>query len=450
LIRIVLISLLCTLCNYTHAQCNWYTTNTACTSNAPITLGQSITCTPPDNNAGRKNFVVNNMISGNIYRISNCNSGYDTQLTIRDASGNVVAYNDDSGSACTGTSASLDFLCPANGQFWIQLNRFNCDETETWDNGTITVTLISNSTTICSTTATNLTVYSSTPVNWYSGSCSGSLIGTGTSITVNPAVTTTYYATSSSWTTCMTTTVNVTPAPTNVNAGSDVSICNGSSTQLSGSSTPLSLCTTTSTRTNATDYNIPDNDTSGINSIINVPLSCGLAAEILSVKVNINHKFNADLDISLIAPNGSTINLTSDNGGNSNNYIDTVFTTSGIMLISTGTGPFTGNYIAEEPFTNLTGSAVGNWTLKVVDDSPRDTGKLKDWRITVKTSQNTTATYSWSPTTGLSNPNIANPIASPTSTTTYTMTATANGCSNSDAVVVNVNPLPLTTNINHN
>lgn len=432
------------------AQCDWYSSNTACTSNAPITLGQSITCTPLDNNAGRSNLVVNNMVAGNIYRISNCGSEVDTQLTIRDALGNVVAYNDDNGPECAGISASLDFVCPSNGQFWAQLNRFDCDEIGNNNNGTITVTLISNSATTCSTTATTLTASSSTPINWYSGSCSGSLIGTGTSITVTPAVTTTYYASSSSWTTCMTTTVNVTPSPTNVNAGNDVSICRGSTTQLSGSSTPLSLCTTTSTSSNIRNYSIPDDNNSGINSIINISSSCGTAAEIVSVKVNINHTFNADLDISLIAPNGSTINLTSDNGGYSNNYIDTVFTTSGIMLISTGTGPFTGNYIAEEPFTNLTGSAVGNWTLKVIDDLLGDTGKLKDWSITVKTSQNTTATYSWSPTTGLNNPNIANPIASPTSTTTYTMTATSNGCSNSDAVVVNVNPLPLTTNINHN
>jgi hypothetical protein len=34
--------------------------------------------------------------------------------------------------------------------------------------------------------------------------------------------------------------------------------------------------------------------------------------------------------------------------------------------------------------------------------------------------------YSWSPVTGLSNPNIANPIASPTTTTTYTLTTTEN------------------------
>ncbi len=51
--------------------------------------------------------------------------------------------------------------------------------------------------------------------------------------------------------------------------------------------------------------------------------------------------------------------------------------------------------------------------------------------------------YSWSPTIGLSNPNIANPMASPNLTTTYTITVTdANGCTDTDQVTVTVNPLP--------
>ncbi len=52
-------------------------------------------------------------------------------------------------------------------------------------------------------------------------------------------------------------------------------------------------------------------------------------------------------------------------------------------------------------------------------------------------------TYSWSPTTGLSNPNIANPVANPTTSTPYTVTVTnGNGCSNIDIVNITVNPLP--------
>lgn len=54
------------------------------------------------------------------------------------------------------------------------------------------------------------------------------------------------------------------------------------------------------------------------------------------------------------------------------------------------------------------------------------------------------ASYTWSPTTGLSQPNIANPKASPASTTTYTVTGTdANGCVNTSTVTVTVKPLPV-------
>lgn len=49
------------------------------------------------------------------------------------------------------------------------------------------------------------------------------------------------------------------------------------------------------------------------------------------------------------------------------------------------------------------------------------------------------ASYIWSPSTGLNNPDIANPIASPPATTIYTVTGTdVNGCSNTDTALVKV------------
>lgn len=49
------------------------------------------------------------------------------------------------------------------------------------------------------------------------------------------------------------------------------------------------------------------------------------------------------------------------------------------------------------------------------------------------------STYTWSPATGLSNPNIANPIARPTQTTTYRLRATSpTGCTYDTAVTVTV------------
>lgn len=44
--------------------------------------------------------------------------------------------------------------------------------------------------------------------------------------------------------------------------------------------------------------------------------------------------------------------------------------------------------------------------------------------------------FSWSPTSSLSNPNISNPTASPNATTTYILTVTVNGCTDSDDVTI--------------
>jgi gliding motility-associated-like protein len=51
--------------------------------------------------------------------------------------------------------------------------------------------------------------------------------------------------------------------------------------------------------------------------------------------------------------------------------------------------------------------------------------------------------YTWSPVTGLSNPTIANPVATPISTTEYFVTGTAaNGCTATDSVTIALDPAP--------
>jgi gliding motility-associated-like protein len=53
-------------------------------------------------------------------------------------------------------------------------------------------------------------------------------------------------------------------------------------------------------------------------------------------------------------------------------------------------------------------------------------------------------TYAWSPASGLSNSNIANPITGPDTTTTYTVTGTnENGCINSDEITITIIARPV-------
>ncbi|MBL0316489.1 MAG: T9SS type A sorting domain-containing protein [Flavobacteriales bacterium] len=59
--------------------------------------------------------------------------------------------------------------------------------------------------------------------------------------------------------------------------------------------------------------------------------------------------------------------------------------------------------------------------------------------------------YTWSPSIGLDDPNIADPIAMPLATTTYTVTSDVNGCILSDEVTLEVTQsgVPATINIDH-
>ncbi|WP_163400110.1 fibronectin type III domain-containing protein, partial [Flavobacterium fluviatile] len=100
---------------------------------------------------------------------------------------------------------------------------------------------ISGTTTICNGNSTTLTLTGGTSgsgatARWYSGSCGGTLVGTGNSISVSPTTTTNYYVRyegTCNTTTCASTTVTVnfpSVAPTGITG--TTTICNGGSTTL--------------------------------------------------------------------------------------------------------------------------------------------------------------------------------------------------------------------------
>ncbi|MCX7830462.1 MAG: proprotein convertase P-domain-containing protein, partial [Acidobacteria bacterium] len=102
----------------------------------------------------------------------------------------------------------------------------------------------------------------------------------------------------------------------------------------------------------------------------------------VNVKINITHTFDADLDIYLIAPDNTVVELSTDNGSSGDNYIDTVFDWEATTPITSGTPPFTGVFKPEGNLSTLYGkNAQGNWTLKVYDDASLDTGTINNWSI---------------------------------------------------------------------
>jgi hypothetical protein len=71
-----------------------------------------------------------------------------------------------------------------------------------------------------------------------------------------------------------------------------------------------------------------------------------------SVTINLTHSWDSDLDISLVAPSGASIDLSSDNGSLGDNYTNTIFM-DGAPSITGGTAPFTGTYSPEQPLSTF-------------------------------------------------------------------------------------------------
>jgi gliding motility-associated-like protein len=228
-------------------------------------------------------------------------------------------------------------------------------------------------------------------------------------------------------------------APPTVDAGSGSTICPGSCFTLGGS-TNATGSVGSQPFNNLTDFAIPDGSTAGINSPINVsgilPATIS-ATTIQSVCINLTHTWDSDLDIFLVSPDGTMIELSTGNGPLGNNYTNTCFTPTATNPITGGTAPYTGNWIPEQPFSNLNGHpANGTWNLLVVDDVGGDSGSILDWTLVLN---NNIPPFTWSPTTAMTNANTLSPTVCPSTTTTYTLTANnPGGCVTTDTVTVTV------------
>ncbi|MCW3124769.1 MAG: cell surface protein [Bacteroidetes bacterium] len=88
---------------------------------------------------------------------------------------------------------------------------------------------------------------------------------------------------------------------------------------------------------------------------------------------------------------------------------------------------------------NFDSAVVNTFPNPQVDAGP-DTSICKNganFHLSVQLQASGAVTYVWTPTTGLSNPNISNPVASPQANQTYYVTGTdTNGCSLTDSVTV--------------
>ncbi|MEQ1825436.1 MAG: LamG-like jellyroll fold domain-containing protein, partial [Pirellula sp.] len=104
----------------------------------------------------------------------------------------------------------------------------------------------------------------------------------------------------------------------------------------------------------------------------------------VNVTVNINHTWDSDVRVSLIAPNSAAFPLLITSvGGSGDNFTSTKLDDEAAASISSGTPPFTGSF---RPFQSLSifdgTTAAGTWQLFVEDAFPTsDNGTLVSWTL---------------------------------------------------------------------
>jgi subtilisin-like proprotein convertase family protein len=127
---------------------------------------------------------------------------------------------------------------------------------------------------------------------------------------------------------------------------------------------------------------IPDNDVQNPAFVTIAITTPGLISRIVA-QTSIAHEYAGELDIALVTPYGAR-DLSSDNGGSSENYTNTVLADSGTTAITSEAAPFTGVFRPEQDLATLSGTPLaGNYRLRVADDTNLDAGQVTNFSLGV-------------------------------------------------------------------
>ncbi|MCX4765079.1 M4 family metallopeptidase [Streptomyces sp. NBC_01275] len=109
---------------------------------------------------------------------------------------------------------------------------------------------------------------------------------------------------------------------------------------------------------NTADVSIPDNG-AAVTSSVTVSGRTGNAPSNLAVAVNIVHTYIGDLQVQLVAPDGTAYTLKAYGTGGSTDNINTTYTVNASSEVANGV-----------------------WQLRVQDNAAQDTGYINSWKIT--------------------------------------------------------------------
>ena len=124
-----------------------------------------------------------------------------------------------------------------------------------------------------------------------------------------------------------------------------------------------------------------DNTPAGITSVVDVA-QAGNVMKAVVVLGTLTHTYDGDVDVSLVSPTGTSIDLTSGNGQSGEDYVSTILADGAATAITAGVPPYRGRFAPEAMLSGVNGqAATGAWTLKVVDHANADSGQLVSWSL---------------------------------------------------------------------
>ena len=319
----------------------------------------------------------------------------------------------------------------------------NCSST-----ASVTITTVpgptinaSGNTAICTGASTTLTA-SQSGGNGYLWTPSTGLSATNVANpTATPASTTTYTVSTSngSCTATATVTVTVNPIPTvTVNAPTS---CSGANVNVTTTVSPIGGTYLWSNGETTPSINVsPASNTSY--TVTYTANNCSASA---NGTVNVNTAPIASATGATSICEGATANLNATGG------VGYVWSPSTGLSNSTLANPTASPTVTTTYLVTVTNAAgctdTASATISVTPISANITASSTN--LSCGLSANLTATggtnYLWSPTTGLSASNIANPVATPNNTTTYTVTVSNGACTATEDVTINVSSLSVVT-----
>jgi subtilisin-like proprotein convertase family protein len=102
----------------------------------------------------------------------------------------------------------------------------------------------------------------------------------------------------------------------------------------------------------------------------------------ININLSINHQNDSDLYIQLRRPGVSLIQLSTQNGGTGDNYINTTFDDEAEISITNANAPFTGSFRPENQLSFYDNTELkGTWNLRILNNSFTLSGELVSWCI---------------------------------------------------------------------